>query len=773
MRLWGVFVPQSVRECLSYRPQLLELPKEHQRRLLERGELDPIELAELERLHDEHRRAYFEQPLRPVLEVCADPRVPRLVLLGDPGSGKSSLLRYLALDWALTENVNARYTQPLPLLIELRDYNRWPCPSGKGFPRYLHEASTWHRLNQHTLDWLLKQPGRVVLLLDGLDEVFDPVEREQVVNDIHRFSNDYPETRILVTSRVVGYRAERLRDAGFRDYMLQDLDDKVQIPAFLERWHQVTFADPNEAASKRERLAKAIRESRSIAQLAGNPLLLTLMAIINRYQELPRDRVMLYEKAAEVLLQQWDTERGLQDFPDLSREIDLRAKTAILRRVATRMQTGDGDEGQAANVIEGEALIDLIEGYLCDELRFSQARAAAQALVRQLRERNFILCFLGADSYAFVHRTFLEYFCAADLVQRFHKEKTLTIDQLIEVFDRHARNDDWREVLRLICGQIDEAFVGRIVERLAAKVDPGRDETAALHGLPLAVYCLAEARNPARLEQIGPRVLEKALDCFDPRRSDSHEVQNALVQAAMAVGDRWPGLDGMRQSVLTHHRRISISSNAGIRWPAFLAKVLPEREHIRRLADGGQWTLRSGALITLAKSWPDVETRRLLAEHAVQDEEGWTRAAALRALAQGWPDAETRRLLADRAVQDEAGKIRRTALEALARGWPDAETRRLLVERAVQDEDGETRGVAAWLHAKQHSRFGATLLGGDLDGVGPFLDPRSPIPRDHIEEAADKVGLSSAEIDAAVASLSAHMGWDILRGNRPSPCGSD
>ncbi|MGX9728188.1 MAG: NACHT domain-containing protein [Candidatus Electronema sp. VV] len=250
--------------------------------------------------------------------------------------------------------------------------------------------------------------------------------------------------------------------------MLQDFD-AGQIEEFLKRWHRITFSDQEEAERKRQRLAKAIADSRPIKLLAGNPLLLTLMAIINRKEELPRNRARLYEKAAELLLQQWDTEaKLLPDFPSLSAEIDLRAKAAILRKVALEMQTAGSE---AANLIQGEKLVKLIEEYLRDELHFDKARKAANALVEQLRQRNFILCFLGGDSYGFVHRTFLEYFCAAEYVDQFKERQMLKIDGLLALYDQHCREDDWQEVLRLICGQLDESFAGRIIEHLTGLVD--------------------------------------------------------------------------------------------------------------------------------------------------------------------------------------------------------------------------------------------------------------------------------------------------------------
>jgi hypothetical protein len=510
LKLWRMFIPQDVRPCQEFNPKVYELPKDKLKDLIERGELDAVtlEVAQLE----DYRRSYREQPIQNVLEVIGRtaglghrrrPVADYVVVLGDPGSGKSTLLQYVALQWAEQpiRDLRALAERPLPLLIELRKYGRdrhdQKCSS---VVEYLHQGEVACRLNQQQLHEVL-QAGEAIALFDGVDEVFDPHLREVVVTDIHRFTNDYPQVQVIVTSRWLGYKAQPLRDAGFEHYMLQDLTDE-QVGEFVERWHDQTFPDGADKLRKRERLHRALRESRSIRQLAGNPLLLTMMAILNRNQELPRDRPELYTQASRVLLHQWDVERNLIEHRLDPVTIDYRDKQAMLRKVAYHMQSGAA--GLAGNIISAGEL----ERILTDHLRsmeLDKSREMARLMIRQLRERNFILCYLGADNYAFVHRTFLEFFAAWAFVWEFKETQTLSFEELKEqTFGHHWQEESWQEVLRLIAGMIDHSFANKIIDYLVFK----EDSDLSIQNLVLATNCLIEVPQHNHISSVSSRLLD-------------------------------------------------------------------------------------------------------------------------------------------------------------------------------------------------------------------------------------------------------------------------
>ncbi len=310
MLLGTVFVPQSIRAD----PPPVELPRELWRRLAEAGEISDRDLPGsvdkdmLVRI----QRAYQDRPVFPVLDEVGAPAGQKLMLLGDPGAGKSTLARYLMLTLASvgTDHADAAGSSDkalgnlagwLPLLIELRTYAdpQWRDRTFLDLIGYLHATQNLG-LPKAVLEAFLQQGGQALVIFDGLDEVFDPERREQITRQIEAFADRYRQVRVIVTSRVIGYQRAILDAAGFTHYMLQDLDPD-QVKTFTTAWYRASWPDnPSEAARLNERLLGAVKDSAAVAELAGNPMLLTILAIIGRRRQLPRDRRNVYEHAVSV-----------------------------------------------------------------------------------------------------------------------------------------------------------------------------------------------------------------------------------------------------------------------------------------------------------------------------------------------------------------------------------------------------------------------------------------------------------------------------------------
>jgi len=122
-------------------------------------------------------------------------------LIGGPGSGKSTILYHELWKWASTDI----YPQ-VPVLIELRRYIQDSSAPSDFIDYFARGYSCIHHLDANYLIGTLFSNGDSMLLLDGLDEILDHRRREEVLLQIVRFKNDYPKTRIIVTSRRIGYR---------------------------------------------------------------------------------------------------------------------------------------------------------------------------------------------------------------------------------------------------------------------------------------------------------------------------------------------------------------------------------------------------------------------------------------------------------------------------------------------------------------------------------------------------------------------------------------
>ncbi|MBS1663632.1 MAG: DUF4062 domain-containing protein [Bacteroidetes bacterium] len=563
LQLRIIFVEQHVRDN---RPPI-ELPKDIWSTLQLERELCADDLPahisqeEIKKLSD----TYYGKKAAPVLEMLTDPANPHVIILGDPGSGKSTLLKYMALsmiDASINPRLHSFYLGAFPLLIELRSYialkkKYQDCRTFLDFCDHLSESQSSFPDKKALLRHLSERKP-TLLLFDGLDEIFDPADRETITREIVGFTEKYPDVRVIVTSRIIGYQRSILMNAGFKEFTLQDFDEK-QVNEFVYKWYSIVLADrPQEAQARVKRIQEAFKTAASIRQLSGNPMLLTIMAIIGKNQELPRERWKLYEHAASVLIEHWDINRHLKANHVEADFIGGEEKKEILRRLAFKMQSGEG--GLAGNYIHKERLQEEIEEYLRERYqKIPDAARIARSMIQQFRERNFILSLYGGNLFGFVHRGFLEYFCAMAFIQKFEKTRELSFEQLRdEVFGEHCDDPSWHEVLRIIAGVVAEGFTADIILFLAKR---SWSEDQAGNGkfpyfLSLALKCLAEVRNLQMMREPCKFLLERVFNLFNltNRPNDGYFsfIEEDIITPILTIDSSWPCVD-----VLTDFLKIS------------------------------------------------------------------------------------------------------------------------------------------------------------------------------------------------------------------------
>jgi hypothetical protein len=326
----------------------------------------------------------------------------RLVVLGHPGGGKTTLTRYLCIDEALARD-------RIPLWIEVRQYARHKGDN-VSLLQYLelHAESTLElRDVPHGAfeDFLLRGVG--VLIFDGLDELLDVSLRVTIRDDIARLARQYPLAQVIVTSREVGYLEAPLDERMFTTVTLRDFR-MGEVEQFVANW----FAAAGEGthAKRRRDAADFITQSAHASDLRRNPLMLTLLCALYRTDRyLPEQLPHLYEECARLMFERWDRRRGID--PRLPLEHHLRP---TLQHLAHWIY---GNEELEAGVTRSE-LVANTTSFLISEAfddRY-QARHAAEAFVDYCTGRGWVFTDVGTargeSSYQFTHRTFLEFFTA-------------------------------------------------------------------------------------------------------------------------------------------------------------------------------------------------------------------------------------------------------------------------------------------------------------------------------------------------------------------------
>jgi hypothetical protein len=442
-----------------------------------------------------------------------------LVLLGGPGSGKSTTTCYLCwlhakANLATTGLSTALAGPALPLRIELRLLSE----ARRQNPEYNFLSYTTQVLlgREHVsvspqMFQVLLERRHLFVLFDGLDEVATLSERRQLVEHIELFTRLYPGNQVLVTSRPVGYELASMTDPAFQHADIQPFAD-AQIHQFLESWYRSVLRLsplPADIRQELESFFNTLQDNPRLHRLAVNPLLLTVMTALHRHERLPDERVLIYDKCAEILLDTWARlkHEGVRWKDMKLSKDDQKACLAHLGFVLhQRAQEFALEEDEQRKPTSSDTAVDVPASFLRKELhRFlanqnlltgAEQHTEAERLLEMVRTEAGLIVSRGTDEdgeplYGFVHRTFQEYFAALDVLNRYQQEDDSTIIRAF--FADHVHDPHWQEVILLLFGKLKHKFAtGQLRLILAGKTRRSSYSDTLKQDLFFVVQCLTD-----------------------------------------------------------------------------------------------------------------------------------------------------------------------------------------------------------------------------------------------------------------------------------------
>ncbi len=381
---------------------------------------------------------------------------PRNIMVGAPGSGKSTFMEWLQLAVASgSEEFVLAGEQAIPLLLRVRQLDLANLPRGAALVEKATASHERAMLMPHGWIDRMMTAGRVLFLLDGLDETEPELRDERLIPWLLDLNRDFPNCQYLVSSRPIGYPAGLLRSLEFAECDLLDLDDS-EMAEYTRHWCIAVRLAQNEpkqeardeGAKDGDDIIAGFTGHPYIRDLARNPLMLSAICLVRYFEggEFPKDRAVLYKLCVEGLLHHWDQRRGIHS--EFSKEEKLRA----CREVALAMQFIDRAEYEAEKVWETFGAV------LGDESR-------GRVLFEHIRYRAGLLLERRPGVFAFAHLTFQEYLAARAV----HEGNRLGIGPEILARDHH--DGRWKEVIALYCGLAPAPAARAMLERLIDQDD--------------------------------------------------------------------------------------------------------------------------------------------------------------------------------------------------------------------------------------------------------------------------------------------------------------
>lgn len=390
---------------------------------------------------DKPSASYYLDPLKDLattprerrdgLKLVMQPDHQHFVILGQPGAGKTTFLKHIALQAA-----DGKLGDRAPILVYLREWTGGELMDFLTRPLSNGGIADPPALMEHLLC-----TGRALLLLDGLDEV-NELQRRDLIRSIEEFHRRYMDCRILLTCRVAATPHQ------FEDFSEVEVADftEEQMLAFARNW----FGGDT---PKAEEFQNQIQQEERLRDLGHTPLLLGMLCLIFDEQgAFPEKRAELYQRALDALLVEWDESRSIER--EAMRRAEIYYSLSLGRKHQLFAHIAHTTFERGKTLIPQERLERLITDYLATTPNApARIDIDAGAILEAIEAQHGILVEYAQRMYAFAHPTFQEYYTAHYIVEQARDGDKQALPRLLT----HTHEERWHEVTLLTVSMMENA----------------------------------------------------------------------------------------------------------------------------------------------------------------------------------------------------------------------------------------------------------------------------------------------------------------------------